>query len=570
MEPAEERALREKVKKRGRAYQCLACYQRLGRTYINEKLKVEDHIYRDHVRPDEVPFYCRLCTFHCQRLDQLMNHVKNYGPHQDQVRRRSIPDEGRAFLVQSKSPYVIGARDYVRLEVEESIQHWMKVARSSQSARAGYPLSVPSTPLPSMPRNTGVSGEIGNTSGPQGVVVSAPALMSDSTSGTGMQGLNSMSTTGGMAGTPSLQGLMQTGVSSNPLAGLLDLPPGWQVITNTAVNPLTTTIQLPVALTEDIRNVVSVPGSTNLQVNLSDPVMTTTQGSQPLDINEVQLSPDVNLDSLPTLSEVQTPVQDELVEWPEGSAEQPMMGPVIVGETVELAGSGEVEEESHDQTVDGPGANDHTYGQEEEDLRPQLLGAEDDTSLASPVKQSSDDGEDPLATVRKRAVSKRTDKVEEDSQGEGFSVDRVALNGLVTVMIGLKEVMEKTCKAVERMDKRLTDCVSEMSKMQDGMYRLRRATEHREIEDSRREERRKYEVQKEQEARQKERDDAREQEDRRKEAERRERGEKRRLEEARKENSPNVRSALVRAYTKNTVRDTSFKSFKRNKFSKNK
>ena len=373
-----------------------------------------------------------------------------------------------------------------------------------------------------------------------------------------------------MAGTPSLQGLVQTGVSSNPLAGLLDLPPGWQVITNTVVNPLTTTIQLPVALTEDIRNVVSVPGSTNVQVNLSDTVLTTAQGSQPLDVNDVQLYPDLNLDSLPTLSEVPTPVQDELVEWPAESAEQPMMDPVIVGETVELAGSGEVEKESHDQTMARPGTTAHTYGQEEEDLRLQLLGAEDDTSLASPVKQSSDDGEDPLATVRKRTVSKRTDTVEEDNQGEGFSVDRVAMNGLVTVIIGLKEVMEKTCKAVERMDQRLTDCVSEMSKMQDGMYRLRRATEHREIEDSRREERRKYEEQKEHEAKQKERDDEKEQEDRRKEAERRARGGKRRLEEARKENSTNVRSALVRTYTKNTVRDTSFKSFKRNKFYKNK
>ena len=85
-----------------------------------------------------------------------------------------------------------------------------------------------------------------------------------------------MSTTGGMACTPSLQGLVQIGVSSVPLAGLLDLPPGWQVITNTAVNPLTTTIQLPVALTEDIWNVVSVPDSTNVQVNLSDPVLTTS------------------------------------------------------------------------------------------------------------------------------------------------------------------------------------------------------------------------------------------------------------------------------------------------------
>ena len=112
------------------------------------------------------------------------------------MRRRCIPDEDRAFLVQSKNPYVIGARDYVRLEVEESIQHWMKVARSSQSARAGYPLSVPSTPLPSLPGNTGVSVGIGNTNGSQGVVASAPALINDSTSSTEIQGFNSMSTTG--------------------------------------------------------------------------------------------------------------------------------------------------------------------------------------------------------------------------------------------------------------------------------------------------------------------------------------------------------------------------------------
>ena len=197
-----------------------------------------------------------------------------------------------------------------------------------------------------------------------------------------------------------------------------------------------------------------------------------------MDVNDVQLSTDVNLDILPTLSEVPTPVQDELEEWPAGSAE-PMVDPVILGETVKLAGSEEVEEVSHDQTMAGPGATDHSYEQEEENLRPQLWVQK---SMASPVKQSSDKGEDPLATVRKRTVSKQTDEVEEDNQGEGFSVDRVALNGLVTVMIGLKEVMEKTCKAVERMDKRLTDCVSEMSKMQDGMYRLRWATKHKEQE----------------------------------------------------------------------------------------
>ena len=104
---------------------------------VFEKLKVENHIYRDHVRPDEVPFYCRRCTFHCQRQDQMMNHVRSYGPHVDQVRRRCIQDKGRAFRVESKSPYVIGACDYLRLEAEESIKHWMKVPRGNQGSKTG-------------------------------------------------------------------------------------------------------------------------------------------------------------------------------------------------------------------------------------------------------------------------------------------------------------------------------------------------------------------------------------------------------------------------------------------------
>ena len=105
------------------------------------------------MRSDEVPFYCRRCTFHSQRQDQLMNHVKSYGPHVDQVIWRCIPDEGRAFWVESKSPYVIGACDYLRLEAEESIKHWMKVPRGNQGSKTGIGvgtsalLRTPPTPL---------------------------------------------------------------------------------------------------------------------------------------------------------------------------------------------------------------------------------------------------------------------------------------------------------------------------------------------------------------------------------------------------------------------------------------
>ena len=51
-------------------------------------------ISTDHVKADEIPFYYRLCRFHCQRLGQLLNHVRNYTPHVEQVRRRCITDEG--------------------------------------------------------------------------------------------------------------------------------------------------------------------------------------------------------------------------------------------------------------------------------------------------------------------------------------------------------------------------------------------------------------------------------------------------------------------------------------------
>lgn len=71
-----------------------------------------------------------------------------------------------------------------------------------------------------------------------------------------------------------------------------------------------------------------------------------------------------------------------------------------------------------------------------------------------------------------------------------FSVDRFALNSLVTVMIGLKEVMSKTLKALERAKERLTDIVCEMGKMADCLNRSRKAIEEKEKQDHHREERR--------------------------------------------------------------------------------
>ena len=94
---------------------------------------MEDHIYKNHVRPDEVPFYCRLCLFKCTKWEQLLNHMTNYAPHVDLVKKRGYTDQGQSFLTKSNSPYQLGPVDYIRLESEDSIRHWLKVIRGDKN-----------------------------------------------------------------------------------------------------------------------------------------------------------------------------------------------------------------------------------------------------------------------------------------------------------------------------------------------------------------------------------------------------------------------------------------------------
>lgn len=140
MEPTElvveEIALREKAKKRGRAYQCLPCYYKKGETWINEKLKLEEHIYKNHVKPHEVPFSCRLCRFKCMKWEQLVHHATSYTPHVDLCQKKGYTDFGKSFLMRSPKPYTIGPLDYVRFEPEDSIQHLIKVMRKEKGATA--------------------------------------------------------------------------------------------------------------------------------------------------------------------------------------------------------------------------------------------------------------------------------------------------------------------------------------------------------------------------------------------------------------------------------------------------
>ena len=123
----------EKAKKRGRAYQCLACHFKKGQRWIDEIGKLEDHILRLHMPPERVPFSCQLCLFKCLRRDQLLRHVSHYARHVTMAAGRNIVNH-EPWLRSSENPYVITELDYFKLSPEESLKFFLE--RSAGSGRS--------------------------------------------------------------------------------------------------------------------------------------------------------------------------------------------------------------------------------------------------------------------------------------------------------------------------------------------------------------------------------------------------------------------------------------------------
>lgn len=46
------------VGRRGRAYECGSCHN-----YQGEKRDVQSHFYNNHVKPEDIPFRCKLCNY---------------------------------------------------------------------------------------------------------------------------------------------------------------------------------------------------------------------------------------------------------------------------------------------------------------------------------------------------------------------------------------------------------------------------------------------------------------------------------------------------------------------------
>ena len=131
----------EKAKRRGRALQCLHCFHKKGKKVIDVNGRLEDHILREHMTFQEVPFYCSLCLFRCLKWAQLVPHVSAYKRHVTMVLKANVIDNS-AYLILNPNPYKFGPLDYHIFTAEESMKHFLEVSTAAESARKDLPLAV--------------------------------------------------------------------------------------------------------------------------------------------------------------------------------------------------------------------------------------------------------------------------------------------------------------------------------------------------------------------------------------------------------------------------------------------
>lgn len=132
-EELEEREL-EKLRHRGRAYQCTTCLSDEKKVVIMEKGRMEAHILKEHVAPARVPFRCSFCQFRCLDRATLDSHVTKYKPHGRLLKEAG----GRApenCLKESSCPYQIGETDYHVYSQEESPKVWYELKQIRAGAR---------------------------------------------------------------------------------------------------------------------------------------------------------------------------------------------------------------------------------------------------------------------------------------------------------------------------------------------------------------------------------------------------------------------------------------------------
>ena len=599
----------ERAKHRGRAYQCLPCYHKEGRVVINEKGRIEDHILKNHVKLDEVPYYCSLCLFRCHSLQQLNKHVTAYARHREMARKRDVQDH-QPYLMKSSNPYKIGSLDYMQLSTEESIKYFMQQARQAKERDVRNPVTQAVQQMLPSDLQVDIASLLN-------LVEASPMAKTDAGSAGHLYVPDTLPTS---IGTPADVGLYQMPDEQTRL----NTPVMDQQVLRQAAVPRTVTdttmVQQVTAQTPVAQMMPHTPMLLNQILDLSRssapqtasvislashhqgpsqmsavPENQTTADlpSEPLDLS-FRTAPHHQMENRkPSTQPPRTPqttsaclygsehdqqrgatsrfsqdiaVQTPLSvpnESPDGEdgveGEDPVVSPVptdmSVGMSTSVEGQG-----SHFQ-----GPTDRA--DQEEDLMDQLLPPEDMEIPIAATKRAPSESEEPLPKRKRR------------TEEPAFDVRLVAVNGLVAALQGLREDMVKNTRTMERMEKTLVETNVLLSKTMDSMTRLKNVLEGNEKEEKRREERRQEADRRREEERKREREEDRRREERRREAERRDREERRRNEsgcgsghkdERRneekkeetdkrrkqdKENEPRVKSVLGRTYTENAIND---------------
>ena len=122
--------LEKMAKHKGRAYECLHC-SRQGKTVIDVKSRVEDHILKYHLGLDQAPFYCTLCLFRSTEKKPLLEHVFRHSRHRQEAQNKNIVDS-TPYLKESQNPYKLGSADYHQLSQEESVKTFVSKMLQNQ------------------------------------------------------------------------------------------------------------------------------------------------------------------------------------------------------------------------------------------------------------------------------------------------------------------------------------------------------------------------------------------------------------------------------------------------------
>ena len=561
-----------RAKHKGRAYQCIPCYHKEGKETIDVKGRIEEHILKNHVSLDEVPYYCRLCLFRCQRHDQLLQHVTSYARHREMANKRKVTDHSQ-FLVTSPNPHQFTEMDYCKLSAEASLLYFMRhqtTQRCSPVAAAVQRLESGQL-LEDITKSTMEAGYITCTAPPvfspppvaipTSVEDAAKQIQGSELPATFVQSLLSL-----LAGTSPLQTIPSLVASqSNEASHDADETREDTVNSLLAVPRYVPTPKVLLRQGENDDSSTEVCPNTE-QYDPEQPTSASEASWQPLDIGLTSLDCDQPLDlsvKPPTSVKLDPP------SHPEGQPENPTASskdtrlialtsdPHVANSTTKVqqhhdrlpeeAGSvedGQMTPDGHHEAKDSEEEDPTPNKELEEDILSQLLAPEP-MELSSSNKRPSSDSDVPQAKRHK-----------DDPEEPTIDISLVAINSLVSVLQDLRESERQKIRSDEKVAMALMENTAMIQKLTSVVQRLEETIKTSEREERKREDRRQELERARQTERKREKEEDRKWEQKRWEIDRIARGERRRAEERQSGTSsrPSLSSVLAEKDKENNTR----------------